>query len=162
MLEIRKVNPSEARLISELAIRSKSHWGYDQEFMDSCVDELSHSKGQVVDDKYRYFLAEEKNKVLGFYKLENLDQESILLEALFIEPSVIGQGIGRVLFEHAKSIAIECGGTYLEAQSDPGAESFYLAMGAKVIGRKESGSIVGRYLPMIQIQLLIDINLNDK
>jgi hypothetical protein len=48
MLEIIKVNSSEAKLISELAIKSKVHWGYTKEFIDSCVDELSRSKEQVI------------------------------------------------------------------------------------------------------------------
>lgn len=153
MLEIRKVHPSEAELISALAIRSKAHWGYDREFMDSCVDELSHSKKQISDENVRYYLAEKGAKILGFYKLENLHRDTVLLEALFIETSAIGSGVGRALFEHAKEIAKNCGGAYLEAQSDPNAELFYLAMGAKVTGRKESGSIPGRFLPMIQIEL---------
>tara|TARA_B110001452_G_C15171475_1_gene407162 strand:- start:111 stop:584 length:474 start_codon:yes stop_codon:yes gene_type:complete len=153
MLEIRKVYPLEAELISALAIRSKSHWGYDQEFMDSCSDELSHSKEQISDDNSQYYLAEKNGKILGFYKLENLHQDTILLEALFIDTSAIGSGVGRTLFEHAKETAKKCGGTSLEAQSDPYAEPFYLAMGAVVTGRKESGSIAGRYLPMIQVEL---------
>ncbi|NQY35986.1 MAG: hypothetical protein HRT37_13640 [Alteromonadaceae bacterium] len=84
MFEIRKVNSSEAKLISELAIKSKAHWGYNKEFMDSCVDELSHSKEQVSDDRCRYYLAQENDDVLGFYNLENLHHEAILLEALSI------------------------------------------------------------------------------
>lgn len=157
MFEIRQVEASEAHLISELAIRSKAHWGYDKEFMASCVDELSHSREQVSDDQYRYYLAEQSGEVLGFYKLANLYQQAILLEALFIDPASIGQGVGRALFVHAKQIAIECGGTALEAQSDPYAESFYLAMGATATGRQESGSIAGRYLPMIRLELANDV-----
>lgn len=153
MLEIRKVDPLEAELISALAIRSKAHWGYDKEFMDFCIDELSHSKEQISDKNSRYYLAEKNGEILGFYKLENLHLDTILLEALFVDTSAIGGGVGRTLFEHAKETAKKCGGTFLEAQSDPYAEQFYLAMGAKVTGRKESGSIAGRYLPTIQVEL---------
>ena len=149
MVEIRKVDPLEAELISALAIRSKAYWGYDKEFMDSCVDELSHSTEQISDENSRYYLAEKDGEILGFYKLENLHQDTVLLEALFIDTSAIG----RALFEHAKETAKKCGGTSLEAQSDPYAERFYLAMGAKVTGRKKSGSIPGRLLPMIHVEL---------
>ena len=41
-VNIRPVNAFEAQLISKLAIRSKAYWGYDEKFMDSWVDELSH------------------------------------------------------------------------------------------------------------------------
>ena len=33
--------PDEARLLSELALRSKGHWGYDQAFLDACRAELT-------------------------------------------------------------------------------------------------------------------------
>ena len=77
----------------------------------------------------------------------------MLIEALFIDPVCIGKGIGRALLEHAKEIAQRYGASALEAQSDPYAESFYVEMGAVVTGRKESGSIPGRFMPMIKIQL---------
>ncbi len=153
MLAIRKVKPSEAQLISNLAIRSKAHWGYDNEFMLACVDELSHSTEQIADDGFRYYLAQKNQEILGFYKLAKLDQDAALLEALFIEPCAIGSGVGRSLLEHAKVIAKKCGAVSLEAQSDPYAEPFYLAMGATVISRTESGSIAGRFLPMMRITL---------
>ena len=153
MIEIRKVKPSEAQAISELAIRSKAYWGYDKEFMDACMDELSHSTQQISDSMCCYYLAEGGGNLLGFYKLHNLDQDTVLMEALFIDPPAIGEGVGRALFEHAKAMAQKFGGKFLEAQSDPYAEPFYLAMGAIVKGRQESGSIAGRYLPMIHIQL---------
>jgi len=120
-MKIRVVHSYEAQLISELAIRSKAHWGYDEKFMNSCVEELSHSEEEILDDSFLYYLAEENGDLLGFYKLENLNGDTVLLEALFI---------------------------------DPAAEPFYIAMGAKVTGRKESGSISGRFLPMIKIQLV--------
>ena len=153
MVKIRTVNSSEAVLISELAIKSKSYWGYDDQFMNSCVDELSHTAEEILDDNFRYYLAEKDEEVLGFYKLKNLGGETILLEALFVDPKAIGKGVGRALLEHAKRTAKKCGGFALEAQSDPYAEPFYVAMGATVTGRKESGSIAGRFLPMINIQL---------
>ena len=153
MHTIRKVKADEANLISELAIRSKAHWGYDDEFMRLCRDELTHSQQQVEDCRNRYYLAENGREIVGFYKLEKSEQAVIILEALFVDPIAIGQGVGRALFEHAKIIATKLGGRCLEAQSDPFAEPFYRAMGASVVGRKESGSIADRYLPIIHIDL---------
>ncbi len=153
MITIRKINSSEAQLISDLAMRSKAHWGYDNEFMAACVDELSYSAEQIINDDFRYYLAEENGSLLGFYMLNNLANETVLLEALFVEPSHIGKGVGRRLLKHAIQTAKRCGAAALEAQSDPYAEPFYVAMGATITGRKESGSIPGRLLPMINIQL---------
>jgi GNAT superfamily N-acetyltransferase len=121
--------------------------------MSECIDELSHSEEQISNGNCLYYLAEKERQILGFYKLENLQSSTVLLEALFIDTSAIGKGVGRALLEHAKKTARRCGAISLEAQSDPHAEPFYLAMGARVTGRKESGSIAGRFLPMIQIEL---------
>jgi len=153
MIKIRSVKHSEAELISELAIKSKAYWGYNKEFMDLCIDELSYSETEIVDQNFIYNLAERNGDVLGFYKLENLNSETVLLEALFIDPCSIRQGIGRTLLEHALKTAKQCGAKALEAQSDLNAEPFYLAMGATITGREKSGSIKGRYLPMINIVL---------
>lgn len=60
-------------------------------------------------------LAEKDGEVLGFYKLENLRSKTVLLEALFIDASAIGNGAGRALLDHAKQTARKCGGTSLEA-----------------------------------------------
>ena len=34
-LSIREARPDEAELLSELAFRSKAHWGYDAEFLEA-------------------------------------------------------------------------------------------------------------------------------
>ncbi|GHA03726.1 N-acetyltransferase [Arenicella chitinivorans] len=152
-MNIRKVDPSEAPHISALAIRSKAHWGYDEQFMASCANELSHTPIQIDDAAVVYRLAEANGVVTGFYKLEDLNKDVIVLDALFVDPNVIGAGVGRALLTHALDTAKQFGARYVEAQSDPYAEGFYRAMGANVVGRAESGSIPGRFLPTIRFDL---------
>ncbi len=78
------------------------------------------------------------------------------LEALFVEPVHIGSGIGRALITHAKNFIAESGGSTLIIQGDPNAERFYRAVGAQLIGKKESASIPGRFLPMLLIEIAGD------
>ena len=78
------------------------------------------------------------------------------LEALFVEPRCIGQGFGRLLVEHAKSVALDMGASQLIIQGDPNAEGFYLAAGGVLTGTMESGSIPGRLLPTFVINLSED------
>ena len=150
MIEFRTAIPNEAKLLSELAISSKAHWGYSLEFMDACKDELSHTPKQLRNDEYIYKVAVKDESIIGFYKLENIHQHTILLEALFIEPSMIGHGIGRKLFEHAKQTGAKKGAEFIEVQSDPNSEGFYKSVGMKVTGKTQSGSIAGRYLPTLK------------
>lgn len=153
-IALRKVDPSEAELISTLAIRSKAHWGYDDAFMASCKDELSHTAVQISAANAVYYLAEEHDEIVGFYKLEDIEKDVVVLDALFVDPSRIGAGVGRALLAHALNTAKQFGARCVEAQSDPNAEAFYCAMGAVVVGRTESESIPGRFLPTIQFNFV--------
>ena len=49
--------------------------------------------------------------------------------------------------------ARKAGFVTLRIGADPGAEGFYTAMGAQRIGTTPSGSIPGRMMPLLQIQV---------
>lgn len=97
---------------------------------------------------------EHNSKVCGFYKLIPLEDNILELEALFVEPQYIGQGFGKLLLNHALKCAKEIGANYVEAQSDPQAEDFYLKSGASRVGYEPSGSIAGRMLPVVRFNLI--------
>ncbi|MDJ0568095.1 MAG: GNAT family N-acetyltransferase [Pleurocapsa sp. MO_192.B19] len=148
---IRKGQPSESELLSDLALRSKAYWGYSQEFIDACRKELTYSPEDIQSN--HIFVAEIDNSIVGFYALAILSPIEIELEALFIEPVYIGQGYGRKLIDHAKTISHQLGRQVIIIQGDPNAASFYLAVGGKLIGETESTSIPDRYLPTFMIQI---------
>jgi predicted N-acetyltransferase YhbS len=72
---------------------------------------------------------------------------------MWVEPEWIGTGVGRRLWQHAMTTAGNAGFVTLRIGADPGAEGFYRAMGAQRIGAKPSGSIPGRMLPLLEIQV---------
>jgi GNAT superfamily N-acetyltransferase len=148
---IRPARVDEARLLSDLALRSKAYWGYSPEFIERCREELSYSEAQLRAEHMRFFVIESVQRVAGFYALKRLSATEIELEAMFVEPACIGQGFGRLLIEHAKSVASALGARQLIVQSDPYAENFYVAAGGVVTGTRESASIPGRYLPTLAI-----------
>jgi GNAT superfamily N-acetyltransferase len=148
---IRPARVDEARLLSDLALRSKAYWGYSPEFIEQCREELSYSEEQLHAEHMRFFVIESAQRVAGFYALKQLSATEIELEAMFVEPACIGRGLGRLLIEHAKSVASAMGARQLIIQSDPYAESFYAAAGGVVTGTRESASIPGRYLPTLAI-----------
>jgi len=150
---IRPALANEAAEITELGLQSKAHWGYDQAFMQACRQEMQHVPADIESSQSVYRVATIKGTLVGFYKLEDINSPRVTIDALFIDPTMIGHGVGRLLIEHAKEIAIKRGASFLVAQSDPFAESFYLAMGAELVGQLESGSIAGRFLPLVEIAL---------
>jgi N-acetylglutamate synthase-like GNAT family acetyltransferase len=153
---IRVARAGEAGLLSELALRSKAHWGYSPEFIEACRAELSYREEQLQSKHMRFFVLESTEIVIGFYALTLQSGRAAELEALFVEPRFIGKGFGRVLIEDAKSVAATLGAASLIIQGDPNAERFYLAAGGVLSGTRESASIPGRFLPTFEISLTGD------
>ncbi len=153
---IRNAHPNESIELGKLAIRSKAFWGYSDDFMKACHDELLIPSEKIESDNYYYFVAENKNHIVGYYALEKLPNLDFELEALFVEPKLIGTGIGKDLMNHAKKFAALKGAHTIIIQGDPNATSFYLAAGGKLTGEKESVNIQGRFLPTFEICLSSD------
>lgn len=149
-MEIRRAVPEEAGLISELAIRSKAYWGYDETFMNKARAELAVSRQAIVE--HDIFVAEENGRILGYYELKG-KPPIVKLNSLFIEPEVIGTGVGQTLFKHAVQLAQSQGYQRMTFDSDPFAEGFYEKMGASQVGEAPSGSIPGRVLPLMEMEL---------
>lgn len=146
---IRAASADESQRLSELALRSKGHWGYPDDFLEACRDELLVEPGP---DR-EYFCAQYGDTIAGFYGLTRLDDDCVELEALFVEPTLIGRGFGRQLLEHAIAHARRSGATRMLIQGDPNAERFYRAAGGVKVGERPSGSIPGRVLPLFEITL---------
>ena len=150
---LRAARPSQARVLSELAVRSKAYWGYPPDFLAACREELTFTGPQMEAPDWSFTVAEASRRAVGFYALRRESAPEIELEALFLEPAWIGQGVGRRLVEHALRRARRLGASALTVQSDPGAAGFYLTMGARAAGWRDSHSIAGRRLPMFAFDL---------
>lgn len=138
--------PEEAEELSALALRSKGHWGYDSAFLEACRAELTLTPEQAAAAR----VVREGDHPIGFHLLDaRLDQGELLM--LFVDPSVMGRGVGRALLDDARRDAADRGWTSLRIESDPDAERFYLAHGARRIGSVSSGSVAGRELPLLEL-----------
>ncbi len=153
---IRQVKPSDLATISGLAMRSKASWGYPDDFMERCRAELEVTEAKLKNMAFSYHLAEEgSSDIVGFYALKRVDSSTVELEALFVEPAHFGKGIGRMLFDHAVTLARHMEAKTMLIQSDPYAGPFYIAMGATPAGERESESIKGRFLPLYKVELKV-------
>ena len=155
-IQFRPALADESEFLSDLALRSKAHWGYSAAFLDACRAELSYSQRQIEDDSTEFVIAMAGDAVAGFYALKQLTAIEFELEALFVEPDYIGQGFGRALLDHAKRAVVRNGGRCIVIQGDPHAENFYRAAGGTPAGHRNSESIPGRRLPVLSIDLTDD------
>lgn len=147
---IRPAAAGEAELLSGLALRSKAHWGYDADFMEACRAELTVTEDYITSAPV--FVIEEDGRVVGFYGLRERESELELLY-LFVEPAEIGGGNGKRLWQHAVETAARLGFHRITIESDPYAEAFYLAMGARKVGDAPSSLVPGRTLPLMEFVL---------
>ena len=147
---IRTAKAEENEALSSLAMRSKAHWNYDTDFLEACRQDLTYTQQDI--SHHTVYVVEEMRQVVGFYRLEIRENE-LELSDLFIEPSKIGQGYGKRLWDHAIDQARQLGFHKLSIPSDPYAESFYLSRGSVRIGEAPSGAIPERTIPLLEFAL---------
>lgn len=146
-LRIRPAREDEAALLSGLALRSKAVWGYSRAFLDRCRPVLAVDAAYVRSNPV--YVAEADGSVVGFCSLREREPD-IEVDLLFVEPGLIGRGVGRALLVHALEVAAKMGYGRAVVESDPYAEAFYLRSGGRRIGTVASTVEEGRELPLVE------------
>ena len=149
-LTIRAPTIDELSDLSDLCFRSKAVWGYDEQFMDACRGELSFEPRDL--ELTPIAVAEHDGKPIGVAQVKVINDEADLMK-LFVEPGALRRGTGKALLVWATDIAKKLGATRLTIDADPDAAPFYRKMGAYDLGQAPSGSVPGRLLPKLAINL---------
>ncbi|WP_096187904.1 GNAT family N-acetyltransferase [Evansella halocellulosilytica] len=144
---IRNAKQSEAHALSELALKSKRYWGYDEQFMSVSKDDLTVTPEFIQQSKV-YVLEGPTKNILGFYSF-TIENDELELSFFFIDPNQIGKGSGKLMWEDAMKKAEETGYHCMKIISDPYARNFYEKMGATFIREVPSTFIKGRFLPLL-------------
>ncbi len=151
MIRLRAARAGELQKLSELCLRSKAVWGYDRTFLAACEDELTLHAEEL--ETSHIAVAEADGKIIGVAPIGIEKREAHLLK-LFVEPTHLKSGVGRKLFQWACVKASAQGATRLIIESDPDAAPFYRRVGAIDVGFAPSGSIPGRMLPKLALDLI--------
>jgi len=154
-MSIRRARPDEADALTALATRAKAHWGYDTEFMDQVSPAMALSASDI--EAQEVWVLEDDGHVVGFHRV--LCGDSAELEDMWVDPSAMGTGHGRRLFEHAIGVARGSGASSLELDADPHAVGFYERMCMQRIGDTPSALIPGRSLPRMRVDVPDDTDV---
>lgn len=149
-LVLRAAAPTDAAQISQVAFRSKAHWGYDADFMAACREGLAVHPDDC--DGERLVVAAAGEQIVGYYRLDGTPPTGELAD-LFVDPPCIGRGVGALLYGDALRRSCDLGFRELTIDSDPHAEDFYRHMGAVRIGDVPSTAIPGRSLPQLRVRV---------
>lgn len=149
---IRPARATDVATLSRLALESKASWGYDEEFMERCRGELVVRECDVDEQLVYVALEGGCDDAVGFYVLKERGESDGELDMLFVDPSHMGEGVGRSLLVHSQSEARRRGWLTMRIESDPFAASFYERHGAVLVGSSRSPS-TGRDLPLYVMHL---------
>lgn len=149
-MHLRAPSPDETELLTELCLRSKAVWGYDADFMQACRAELTIRPADLAQSTFRVALVDDA--IVGMAQIAVAGDDAELAK-LFIGPGTIGTGVGKTLFAWAVNEARARGAKRLWIEADPDAAAFYRRMGATDAGSVPSGSIPGRLLPRLRLDL---------
>jgi N-acetylglutamate synthase-like GNAT family acetyltransferase len=149
---LRPATGKDAEALTALALRSKAYWGYDEAFMDACVDELTITPSRIGAEDMT--VAEINGVIAGMVSLTpGLQSGALELEDMFVDIPFIGTGLGATLIEHAKKRARARGAVRIDVDADPNAQGFYERCGYRLTGSSPSVSIPGRMLPRLSLEL---------
>lgn len=143
---LRPPRRDELASLSDLCLRSKAVWDYDDAMLEAFRQELTLTEENLAGDAV--VLAEDRRGIAGMVQV-SWDGEECHLEKLFVEPARLGEGTGQMLYTWACRTAQGAGAREMIIASDPDAAPFYVHMGAVPEGEAESGSIPGRFLPRL-------------
>jgi GNAT superfamily N-acetyltransferase len=146
MLNIRIAKMNESETLSNIAARSESYWGYDSDYMEKFKDIYKVTEEFI--SKNTTFIIEEYNNIIGFYGVL-IENDMASLEYFFIEPEYIGQGYGKLLWNHLVKHSKIIGIKEFIIVTSPQAQEFYIKMGAVTCGEIESLLKKGRIIPKL-------------
>lgn len=151
MSVIRAARADELAHLSALCLRSKAVWGYDPAFLDACRAELTMTV-EALEASTVLVVAEPGQPAAALAQF-TIDGEVLELKRLYVEPAAMRQGLGARLFADIAQRGRDAGAARMRIEADPSAAPFYERMGARRIGSAPSGSIAGRSLPLLELDL---------
>lgn len=150
-IKLRLARPDEANILSDIAFSAKRSNGYNESFMDACRDELAITASDIT--KGEYWVAE-TDVIQGFVCLmEGSEQGVGEIHSFFIDPIWQRRGTGNLLWQKVMERATSSSIHSIFLDSDPVAVPFYEGLGFRVIGEVPSGSIVGRMIPRMRLEI---------
>jgi GNAT superfamily N-acetyltransferase len=134
---IRPAIPAEREALEALQLRASLVNEGDREALLRHPDAIDLPVEQI--KAGGVFVLEQHGAVVGFSAILAREDGDTELDALFVEPSIQRQGIGKRLVEHCAKVARSKGSTCLHVVGNPHAEQFYLACGFSIIGSFATG-----------------------
>lgn len=140
----REAKKDELNVLNAIIKASKAHWGYSSEFIQDFMDKFGMTQ-EYLDKEHISVLTQTQPIAVIAFSHQEIEP---MLDYFFLTPALIGQGLGRKMWQQVLAIAKKNKWASFQFYSDPNAENFYHHMGAKTIGKHES--FPGRFVPILR------------
>ena len=144
-VSIRAAAPVEGERLRQIALDSKAHWGYDEQWVRSWVAQGDFSPEALASKAV--LVAEAGGRAVAFAGLIPKGKVA-WLDDLWVEPRWIGRGVGTILFQAAAARARELGAKQMEWEAELNAVGFYEKLGGRYLRDSEETEL-GRMLPVM-------------
>jgi len=128
-LSFRRARGDESDLLNEMTLAGLRHWGHHEShpaLYNSLADDLPGAE-DIVNNPVN--VLERDGEVIAFYEMRDRGDHVELLR-MFQKVELIGQGYGRMMWDHCVQEARQMGPGRMRIISDPEAVGFYETMGA--------------------------------
>lgn len=127
-LKFREAIYEDVPFLNELIREGKAYWGYSEDGLDRFMQSFGIPDTSHLDKGFG-FVAELPSEVVGYYFFKAYENPPEL-DHFFLNTKYIGQGYGRILWEHCVQKAKQKDWKEFVFWSDPHAQAFYEHMGA--------------------------------
>ncbi len=131
--------------LNAISLRSKAHWGYPAEWIETWKNDLTITPEQFAHQQI--LVVEINDRIIGFSSIVE-DQDNYDIHHLWVLPEFIGQGIGKKLLQTTIDTFVQIEKPII-VEADPNAEPFYRSQGFETFDQIESFP-KGRFLPVMR------------
>ncbi len=142
---------SDLEFLNGIMKASKAYWGYDIDFMKKFMENFGLTPDYI--SRQSTYVASLEENAVGMYSFSRNKDDQLELDNFFMHSDYIGQGIGKIMWEHCVETAKSYKDQFFLLWSDPYAEGFYLKMGCKKIGERKSPMMPNRYPAIFRCNL---------
>jgi GNAT superfamily N-acetyltransferase len=135
-VNIRPAIPAERKTLEALQWRASLGNEGDRDALLRHPDAIDLPADQIAAGGV--FVLEQDGAIVGFSAILPREDGDTELDALFVEPQIQRQGIGRKLIEHCAAVARSAGSRALHVIGNEHARAFYLSCGFEILGPFET------------------------
>nr|WP_305983659.1 GNAT family N-acetyltransferase [Roseibium sp. MMSF_3544] len=147
-LKLRPAITADAPALTDILHRAKASWGYPDDKMAEFV-EAWHIREATI-RSLQVTVAEQDGIPVAFSGVAQQDEDTLLVDYLFVAPEVHGQGIGSLLLKRAEDTARTKRLKRLYLEADTYAGSFYEKRGYRTLDTRASEMSPGDDIPLME------------